>query len=1103
MHLTAFCKPLLPPEKFHSKTGRMMKLVTLFLFAACIQVSARSYSQGITLSLDNVPLSAVFTAIQQQSHFYFVYTSEELKGASRISLKVKNQSIERVLETCFRGQPLSYTIRDQYILVTEKEKTNEAKPDSGQWVTGMVVNDKYQPVAGASIGLRGTRQGTASDAKGAFALNDVPAGAVLVISSIGYETREMLIGNNRYLTIQLLSAVSGLDELFVKGYYSTSQRLNTGSVAKINAEQIAEQPVTNPLAALEGRMPGVFIQQTTGMPGGAINIQIRGQNSLRNSVADNGNLPLYIIDGVPFTATSLLSTTISGSNLKFGSPLSSLNPADIESMEVLKDADATAIYGSRGSNGVVLITTKKGTAGKAAFNLSCYTGAGRVTRVMDLMDTPAYLQMRHEAFRNDNATPGVTAYDLNGAWDTTRHTDWQKELIGGTAHLSNAQASLSGGSLTDQYLVSAGYSRESTVTPGNLADQKGSVLLNLHHQSENKKLNLGISANYVTDDDHLLSLDFTSLTRLSPDAPALYNADGSLNWQGSTWTNPLSNLQKKYNNSTANLISNASLSYQLLPGLKFRTSMGYNNIRTKEISINPLSSVDPAFISTSKGSAFFADSYLKSWILEPQLDYLRTGRHGKLDLLVGATLQDNERQSQTLSAKGYTSDALISSIQAAPTVTVAAYSFTQYRYNALFARLNYEYAQQFILNLTGRRDGSSRFGPDKQFANFGAVGAAWIFSKLALFQQPSILSYGKLRASYGITGNDNIADYGYLDAYTTTTYAYNGIAGLVPSRLPNADYSWETNKKLEAALELGFIKDRLLFTLAYYRNRSSNQLVGYPLAGITGFTSVQYNLPATVQNTGWELSASGTIVKAGKFSWAMDINASLPRNKLIAYPNLAGSSYASTYTVGKSLYTKNLFHYTGVDLQSGLYTYEDKDKDGKLTTPNDLQPLKQVAVDYYGGFQNSFHYGNFQLDVFLQFVKQSGYNYLYSIGLPGSLVNQPADLINRWQHPGDMAKAQQYTQSFSSAAYTAFSNMQFYGDNTISDASFVRLKTLSFSYRLPANSLSRLHLRNCRFFVQGQNLFTFTHYLGYDPENQATINLPPLKVLTGGFQITL
>jgi len=1104
MLLNAFVKTLCPYRPPLKKMGRIMRILTLFLFAACLQLSARMEAQGISLSLNNVVLSTAFNEIQQQTSYRFVFTNEQIESAAKVSISIQHGSIEKVLELCFKDQPLTYSIEDKYIIVKVKEKKVLIARVIENEVRGKVMNEKAEPVTGATVSLKGSNNATATDSKGEFVLANIIAGSVIVVSSIGFEPQEIIIGNNRYLAIHLQTSVSTLDEMVIKGYYNTSKKLNTGSVARVSGEEINKQPVNNVLAALEGRMPGVYIQQNTGVPGGSFNIQIRGQNSLRNSTTDNGNLPLYVIDGVPFTASSLTSS-LSNNNLSGGNPLSNLNPADIESVEVLKDADGTSIYGSRGANGVVLITTKKGGSGKTTINLDAFHGIGQVSRTMKLLNTRQYLEMRHEAFRNDGALPGTGAYDVNGVWDTTRSTDWQKLLIGGKAHITSAQLSLNGGDANTQFLFGMGYNRETSVYPGDFVDARISAHLHLHHSSVNQKLQFNLSLNYQNDDNRLPNIDLSSPAQsLAPDAPPVYKDNGQLNWQNSTWTNPFASLLKKYKANSDNLLANGLISYEIIPGLRIKTSIGYTSLQVKELLTSPLSSINPAFVSAgTTASSNFSDGSIHTLIAEPQLEYQKNIDKGRLSVLVGSTLQENIQQGQTLSATGYVSDALLENIRAASAVTVVSNNYTQYRYNALFGRINYVWKEKYIVNITGRRDGSSRFADGHQFGNFGALGAAWVFSEEKYTREKlHWLSYGKMRASIGTTGSDQIPDYGYLNTYSLTSYPYNGSPGLLLTRLYNSDYSWEKNKKIELGLELGFLHNKIMFYTNWYRNRSSNQLVGYSLPVITGQSSIQFNFPAVVENKGWEFELNCRPLTTTHFKWSTGFNISFPQNKLVDYPGLASSPYANTFVVGQPLSIKKNYHYTGVDAKTGLYTFQDFDNNGSITFPNDLSALKKITQQYYGGFQNSFSFQNFQLSFFLQFVKQTGYNYQQYFSLTGSANNQPIYALNRWQNAGDAAINQQYSQNFGSAAAANFFKNQS-SDNTIQDASFMRLKNLSLSYDLPDKCLKKLHMRLLRIYIRGQNLVTITNYQGSDPENQNPQKLPALRVLSAGISFSL
>jgi TonB-linked SusC/RagA family outer membrane protein len=978
-------------------------------------------------------------------------------------------------------------------------------------VRGRITNEKGEAIEGVNISIKGGKVIGVTNGNGEFILTNVPDAAVLVFSAVSLETLEMKLNGRTELALSAKTKVSVLDEVQMIAYGSVSKRLNTGSVATVKGEDIQKQPVSNPLAALEGRVPGLQITQQTGVPGGSFKVQIRGQNSLRTAAIGQieGNDPLYIVDGIPFGAASMqrVSSAMGNTNnATAGSPFNYIDPSNIESIDILKDAEATSIYGSRGANGVILITTKKGAGGKTKLDINAYQGEARVTRITKLLNTQQYLQMRREAFVNDAAVASIPlSNDINGVWDTTRYTDWQQQLIGGTAKYTDLQASVSGGNANTQFLFGGGYHKETTVFPGDFSDQKASVHFSLNHSSENRKFKVTLSVNFVNDNNNLLRTDLTGPAQLlAPDAPAIYDASGKLNWVG-RFANPYGSLLERYNAKTTNLITSAVISYELLPGLQVKCNLGYNQIRSDEFIAQPIAANNPANNITT-GTAVFGVGGVNNWILEPQLSYSKRVWVGKLEAIAGGSFQENSNKFSGITGTGYTGDNLLNNISFAATKTPVANN-SVYRYSAFFGRLKYNVADKYLLTMTARRDGSSRFGEENQFGNFWSAGGAWIFSSERFVNRLlPFISFGKLRAGYGTTGNDQIGDYQYLTSYSVFNYVYQGITGLQPTRLSNPGYGWEINKKMEAALAVGLFKDRLLVDISFYRNRSSSQLVGYPLSTVTGFSTILANYPATVQNTGWEFSVSSTNIKTGEFSWSSNLNLTIPRNKLVSFPGIEKTPYMYYYTVGQSL---NIFKGTrlkGVDPATGVYMFLNAQGNttagGSLSYPADyLLTETPNGQSWYGGLQNSLQYKGFQLDFLFQFIKQTSINNSYITA--GTNSNIPEGyFLSRWQKPGDAAQFEKLSQNFS---LSSANNAALSSDYSVSDASFVRLKNLAFSYRLPAAWLNRLHVASARIYLQGQNLFVITGFKGADPENHGGPSgntLPPLKVITAGIQLT-
>src|SRR5690606_19277191 len=439
-----------------------------------------------------------------------------------------------------------------------------------------IITDGVAPLSGVNVLVKNTSRGSISDLEGRYSVR-ASANDTLVFTYVGYKLQEVAVGSAPILNVVMEVDAQALDAVVINaGYYKVSDREKTGSISRVTAEEIERQPVSNPLAALQGRMAGVNIVQTTGVPGGGFSVRIRGRNSIR---AD-GSEPLYIVDGIPYPSQSLGNTEISNVMGQAQSPLNGISPTDIESIEVLKDADATAIYGSRGANGVVLITTKKGKVGKTTLTLGTSTGVGSLTRRMDLLNTEQYLAMRREAFANDGITEyPANAYDINGTWNQTRYTDWQEVLLGNTAYYNTLEASIAGGSINNQFLVKGSHRKETTVFPGNFDYKKNSILSTYSHTSHDEKLRLRVTGNYVSDDNRLPTTAFVHpAVNLPPNAPALYNDNGELNWENSTFSNPLAQLAANYRSQSSTLLGNGNIAYTLFKGFSVSANLGYNEI---------------------------------------------------------------------------------------------------------------------------------------------------------------------------------------------------------------------------------------------------------------------------------------------------------------------------------------------------------------------------------------------------------------------------------------------------------------------------------------------------------------------------------------------
>ncbi|TVT43158.1 TonB-dependent receptor [Hymenobacter setariae] len=1090
--------------------GRWSKATAVGLLLGAGQLHTASYaqaatpSQSITLVERNVPLSQALKKIEQLSGYTFLYNTQMVQAARPVTLNLQRATLAEALNQVFAGQALTYTIEDKSIIVKAKP-TSRAAVVAPIQITGIVRDESGVPIPGVTVRVKsGQAQlapSTATDANGHYNLTVAGPDVVLIFSYVGYEPQEIALNGQTSIEVQLRRGVSKLDDVVVVAYGTTTQRENTGAVATLDAKTIAQQPVSNPIEALQGRLAGVLVTPSTGFGGSTVNVQIRGQNSLLG-----GNQPLYVVDGVPYAATGLNSFAAFGAFAPQGSydsPLNSINPADIASIDVLKDADATAIYGSRGANGVVLITTKKAKTGQGKLDVSVYTGAGRATRFINQLNTEQYLALRREAFANDGITPTASNAPDLVSFDQTRYTDWQKTLIGNTASVTDAQASYTAGTALTRIALTGGFRRQGSIYLGDYFSNRYNGRLAINQASANGRLHLDASMGYVHTDNKQAAQDYTTLITLPPNYNP-YNADGTFNFSTSL-TNPYALALRGITNTSRNLLGDVALSYTILPGLAAKVSAGLNRLTMEQFSPTPAAAVSTLF-GPAKASAEFANAATTTYLAEPQLIYNHKVGPGELQALAGGTFQQTTSEQLYVAATDYISDAVLENLTAASTKTYYTDNAFTYRYQSVFGRLNYNLKGKYILNGTFRRDGSSKFGPDNRWGNFGAGGVAWLFSEEGFIKNSlPALSYGKLRASYGITGNDlgTSGYYDYLATFESTgRTAYGSLLGLRPTRLGNTNFRWENVKKLDLAIELGFLKDRILFTADYYRSISDNQLVGFAIPSQTGFSSITANFPAVVLNRGFEFSLNTTNIQTGKFTWTSAATLTVPHNELLEFPNLAASAYNGQFLLGESTTLTRFYNYTGIDPATGQAS-------GAYVSPTGLYTVNpalstQVRTNgypkYFGGLQNSLSYKGFSLDFFLQFTRQTARSYVPQ-GPPGQgLSNWTTDALRRWQKPGDVTDIPKATSSFGTAYSTYFNYTN--SPTVFGDASFIRLKTLSLSYSLPSATVQGWHLQGLRFYVQGQNLFTITGYNGFDPE-VPLFALPPQRVLTGGVQVSI
>lgn len=1112
---------LLYPAPRYRKIFRIMKLTTFLLLAALLHVSAAGLGQQLSLTKKQATLQEIFEAIHTQTGYSILWVAPAVYGDFRTDVNFRQAPLQTVLDKCVEGLPLTYTIEDRLIVVKQKKLPgNVAGETPRQQLHGKVIDTTGNPLPGTSIFVRQSRKGAIADAKGEFVLENTGPSDTLIVRLIGYQTQVLtaaeLEQNGGFVILK--TASNELDKVVIQAYGITNKRLTTGNIVTVKGEEIASQPVMNPMLALEGKVPGMVVTPQSGYASGRVTISIRGRNNLNDQFITD---PLYIIDGVPQTYLDVngMATADGGSNgvtqgmVQSGiagggqSPFFNLNPASIESITVLKDADATAIYGSRGANGVVIITTKKGSSQGSRFNVSLQQGFSKASRRWDMLNTPQYLQMRKEAFANAGVTP--TAYNAPDllSWDTTSYTNWQKTLWGRSGKVTTATADFSGGNNTTQFRIGGAYTKSSEITSFEGANQRYNLDFSLSHHTLNNKLSITLSANYSYTDVKIIQ-NTAGVANLAPNTPPAYDSTGNLNWQpwvaaGIGYNFPYSYLADyPYTSSTYILNSNLLINYQVARGLNFTLSTGYMNSLNNNAYPHTIAAQDPTYSPT--GTSLFSNSAVHNLIIEPQVNYKNYLFGGEVSVLAGVSKQVNTTDAVSLTGAGYTSDFLLHSI------TNAAFSqnfenYGQYKYAAVYGRISYNLKNRYLLNLNGRRDGSSRFGPGSQFGNFGSAGAAWIVSDEPWMKHalPGFFDFLKLRGSYGITGSDAINDYQYLSQWNNQInygagYSYGGVNPLFSQHAVNREYKWQVNKKLEVAVDLGFFKDRLTLDASYYRDRCDDQLLSTPTPIFSGFNTVVANLPATVQNSGLELQASGKIISRPQFSWQSSFNISFNRNRLLAFNDIEHSSYVNRFKIGESLNSMFLLHNTGVDPATGEYTYAGINLNYSVppgTNGDDRTSTVDLAPRYTGSFSNALTYKNWMLHFIFIYKKQMGR--LPFEGTSGSMLNISQEVFDsHWQKPGDNAQYARFTTQpvVSDVFYTL-------SDGAYADASFIRLQHLSFSYNLPGRVIRKWKMQSCSINFLMQNLFVITGYKGIDPDVQNFGAMPLPRTISGGISL--
>lgn len=997
-------------------------------------------------------------------------------------------------------------------------------------VTGNVSSsDEDMGLPGVSIRIKGTTIGTVTDLDGNYSIEVPSSEAVLQFSFVGYVEEEVTVGNRSVINVELYPNLEQLSEVVVVGYGTQLKEDLTGNIAKVGGEQLQNVPVPSVEQAIQGRAAGVFVNSLNGKVGQGINIRIRGASSINAS-----NDPLYVIDGIPVTSESQSSTGAPTN------PLADLNFNDIESLEILKDASAAAIYGSRASNGVVIITTKKGKAGATSFDVNYQYGFSAPTGHREFLNAQQYIELFQEAAWNNDVADGffVDVVDpdnpalipagiedhsdyagswleyMHGTFDYfAAHTDWRtnpantnwEEAAFQDARMQELNLSASGGSDKTRYYASGAYSDQDGILIGNNF-KRISGRLNLDHEIKDNldfRANVGISRTLnarVSDDNQFSTpLQLVAQSPLSPirdEEGNLY--DDALNAAMYYYPATVEQVNSRFETSVWRNLANAALIYEPVEGLRITGEYGFDLLTQNEDryqNTNTQGGRSTAGYGSSRWARIF------NYTTKAYANYGRPlGESFDMDLTGGIEFQKSQIDESFVAGQQFPSIELTRLVSAAE-ITLGESLLSEYSFLSYFLRTNFKLLDRYLFGLSGRVDASSRFGANNRYGFFPAVSAGWILSEESFLQNSNAISFLKLRASYGFTGNAAIGNFTHLGLYDAPVYG--GQGGFVPYQLVNPDLSWEKTAQLDIGMDFGFFKDRITGELDYYVKNTTDLLLLRPLPFTSGFRSMMDNI-GELNNKGVELVLNGTVLNSADLRLTAGLNMAYNQNKVIRLNGdqqtlaQSGASYLNDVIVGEPIGVFFGQEYAGVNPANGDALWyvngevADEDIDGEVF----LNHNGRIATSSYNranrivlgnptpeliyGFNTNLTFKGFDLGVLFQGVRG---NQIFNGG--GTYMtanaryedNQTVDQLNRWQKPGDITDVPQ-ARLYSNNGAQASSRYLY-------DGSYLRLKNLTLGYTLPKSLLDNYGIGTLRFYAVAQNLLTFTDYPGWDPEVNA------------------
>jgi len=984
-------------------------------------------------------------------------------------------------------------------------------------VTGTVYNDLGELLSGVNVGVKGSSHGAVTDHAGRFTLRYLKEDAVLIFSYVGYITLEVPINGKKIVNITMLKDIQTLDEAVVTGYSTTTRRAITGSTVSVGGDKFENTPIQSLDKALQGRAAGVSVMSSTGVPGGAVRVNIRGIGSI-----NAGTEPMYIVDGVQLNSGELSSRTSTNT-------LAYINPNDIESIEILKDAAAAAIYGSQAANGVVIITTKKGKSGKAKLTFNYYLGISAPIKNMDVLNTQDAISMRQEAILNNNPNLSIGASlaqalsDLGVQPDLTPEEilmlqtyDWQAEAFK-PGSVSNYELSASGGSNKSSYYISASYNtHEGNVT--GIDFKRGSFRIRLNQEVHPRlSFDAGVNLSFISQNGNTGSWGSTSgsaspqyTAAYMPPTVPIYNPDGSFNaYQGMPGTgfNPIQAATVDDNlTRQRSIIGNFSATYRILDNLNFKSFYGIDyRVMRSDYYRDPRTPNG----ATWNGYLIVDNAENINFITNQSLNYNKTINYDhKITGLLGAEYRSDVREAESARANNFPTYQFRTHQSAAEPYSISGF-WSGSRRIGFFSQVNYSFKNRYFISAVARFDGSSRFGVDNQFGFFPGVSIGWDVAQEEFINSHSWVEQLKLRVGYGVVGNDQINNVSSRGFYQGGT-SYNEQAALRLQTLANPNLGWEKNASTNIGLDFQLFKSRISGVIEVFHRNSHRLLLNKPLPQTSGFGNVDANLGRVV-NKGIEFSLNTVNLALRDFKWTTNFNISFLKNQVMELYD--GLDYISnTIRVGYPLKIWYRSEFAGVNASNGRSMWYDKNGDiTYLPTADDNIPTKKSwQSDYFGGLTNTFSYKGFDLNILIHFdmgryMSNSMYQVWYNVmSNPGRNTLQEL-YDDRWTTPGQITYV---SRPISGGAELATRTRNYASTLFLHDASFARLREVTFGYNIGPKLLSKLKISRARVYLTGINLFTLTKWVGYDPEfafyggvesNQGIV--PQTKSITGGIQI--